>query len=186
MRIGIQPTSQNIDICMKGKEMLGLTLLSLGLTAAFLLFAFYQSRAGKTVVVEEVQKDGEEKKGGVERHNLWYYLGFVDDTPNLIRQVIAGNKKNGRPVRYIANLQYGTIDRYTGKIKRRKNPPLEKEGWLFDLIRVYFGKRWCRVPLIQHIKMLTIDRVVSKDTKSTGGQLADELEAESVSSGGLY
>ncbi|KND47761.1 MAG: hypothetical protein AB201_02405 [Parcubacteria bacterium C7867-006] len=157
-------------------------MLSLVLTALFLLFAFYQSRPSKTAKPEE----GQEKKSSNERHNLWYHLGFVDDTPNLIRQVVAGSAKSGRPIRYFGNLHDGVIDEATGIITSNPNPPLLSEGWFLNLIRKHFGKRWCRIPIIQHVKPLTIDRVVSKDTKSTVNELSDELDASTVVKEGLY
>src|ERR1035437_10051069 len=44
------------------------------------------------------QKTHDEVKG------FWQYFGLVDDTPNMIRAVVAGNENKGPIIRYIANV----------------------------------------------------------------------------------
>ncbi len=121
-----------------------------------------------------------------EVHDIWYWFGFVDDSPNVAYQVVAGPAKTGKPKRYMASLEYGFIDQKTGKVHKERQQEFEDNHPLLAYIRNTFGKRWYGIPIINNVKRLTIDRVVSKGTVAKQESLSDELSASTVVRFGLY
>lgn len=114
-------------------------------------------------------------------NNPWFRLGLVDDTNNAIYCIVAGNPKNGKIIRFVGNLTGKAVDPLTGKL-HLLNPgedPDPGEDELQTLIRK-FGKRFVRIPIIQNLKPLKIDRVTFKTTKEKGSRLKDQLNAETI------
>ncbi len=166
------------------------------ITALFILFK--DSKPKKKSEKDMATEDEEWNKKHDEVHDLWYYFGFVDDAPNVIREVVAGPEKSGRPKRFIANLRYGNINSKNGLIEMVADPNDLKDGEdlspFLNWIRHTFGKRWYGIPFITNVKPLTIDRVVNKNTgatqkdekKTEGYDVSVELEAMPVRRYGLY
>lgn len=130
-----------------------------------------------------------------ETHDLWYYLGFVDASPNTVRQVVAGSARSGKPKRYFGHIDYGVVDPETGKVYKKGEIPdsytefESGEGKFKALLRLIlenFGKRWYGIPFISNVKSLHIDRVVSKATSANQDSLSDELESKQVVRYGYY
>src|SRR5438874_2235684 len=90
-------------------------LLSLILTTAIFALGLFFLLTGKKV-------EGQEAKIQDEEHDIWYYLGFVDDTPNIIRAIVAGKEKTGRIIRYMGNIREKTVDPVTGVVTPYAGP----------------------------------------------------------------
>lgn len=166
--------------------MILLGALSVILTAVLVIIGLFLLVTGKKTGNGTTQTQDEKLQN--ETHDFWYYLGFVDDTPNVIRARVAGNEKNGRVVGYMSNLKGKVVDPRTGKINPR---PTNGDRYDGDnstnvFFRNTFGKRWYGIPFIQNVKPLSIDRVVSKDTEATQQTLSDELLPKTVVRYGLY
>jgi hypothetical protein len=137
------------------------------------------------------QKTHDEVKG------FWQYFGLVDDTPNMIRAVVAGNENKGPIIRYIANVTGMKYDpdqkmlvplEEIGKDNKGKpifENPYADESLLGTFLREKFGKRIYGWPIINNIRPLQIDRVVRAKTTTEKLTLADQLSASSVKRYGL-
>lgn len=125
--------------------------------------------------------------------DVWQYLGLIDDTPNLIRAVVAGDESKGPIIGYITNIPGKKYDpTQTGPRKivplTPGEDPRADESEVAKLIREFSGKRVFGLPIIRGIKPLTVDRVVQKDTKGKrdAAEFENQLIANSVKRYGLY
>ncbi len=194
--------------------MFSLAIASLSLTFILTCAAIYfVMTSTKKSPEEDGRVDIEEKKKHDQQLDIWYRFGFVDDTPNVFYQVVAGNERTGRPLRYFGYNDYSVMDRENGciiemeewkvdgkavklddKLKDEKEPfpkragdPLrDSDGPLLDLIRTLFGKRFYGIPFLQNVKPLTIDRVVFNSSEPDGRMASTELSASKVKRYGLY
>ncbi len=139
-----------------------------------------------------------EEQESSEKWGFWRSLGFVDETPNLIRAIVAGNEENGPIINYVGNVK-GKEIRPDGKLKpKRVNTKVTIEN-LTNLVRneisiqswliKTFGVRWIGLPYLRNVKPVYIDRVVRKDTEETPQEkirLSSALKASKVKKYGLY
>ena len=178
-----------------------ITLLSVVMVLLGLYFLLSKNSGGKRpsasssttsnpAGANKVPDDGSPvEKISDEEHDWWYYFGFVDDTPNVMRAVVAGNEKTGGIRRYMGNLSGKYIHPVTGKLTVRENPnnyEFEDAHPIFRFIQTEFGRRWYGIPFIRNVRRVLIDRVVSKNTQATQKSLSDELLANTVVRYGVY
>lgn len=130
--------------------------------------------------------ENEDQKTHDEVKSFWQYFGLVDDTPNLIRAVVAGNEDKGPIVGYLTDgsSKFDPILKRLVPIAPGEDPYAD-ENPLEKILRTKFGKRIYGWPLISNIRPLQIDRVVKAKTTTQKLKLADQLSASSVKRYGL-
>lgn len=162
-------------------------LLSITITAILVLSSLYSLLTRKN---GQDGTTGNKGKAQDEVKDFWQSFGLVDDSPNLIRAIVAGNENTGPIIGYMSNLQGRIVNSSTGEV-RHLNPDEDQyagENPFEKFIRTTFGKRVYGYPLIRSIKPLTIDRVVKKDTSKANesNDLSKQLDATFVRRYGLY
>ncbi len=125
------------------------------------------------------------ENSGDDPKNIWQILGFIPDTPNVIRAVVTGwDEKNGPIVEYI--LPNATYNTATKRIDDAANP-YENETLFYKKIREKFGMRRFGPPLISSLRPLFIDRVVNVDSQtSKNTSIMGQLVGSVVKRYGLY
>ena len=169
---------------LKGAYMWILTagLVSVILTVALIAVALFSSSS---------KKDEEAKnKNFSEDSSIWRKLGFIDETPNLIRAVVAGDAESGPILYYTANVRGKKIDK-KGRLTHLEDEEDQQSGLNpFQLFTIHtFGKRWIGLPFFRNVKPIDIDRVVKKDTQDADQEklkLSGVLGASKKTSYGLY
>jgi regulator of protease activity HflC (stomatin/prohibitin superfamily) len=125
-----------------------------------------------------------------EEKDFWQHFGLVDDSPNLIRAIVAGNENTGPIIGFITNVlgkKYDPITKKMVPLSPGENP-YGNETWFERFVRRTFGKRVFGFPFIRNLRPLTIDRVVKKNTSDGGSEtdLSKQLSASFVKRYGLY
>lgn len=102
-----------------------------------------------------------------DKRTLWYRLGFLNDTPKIIYCIVAGDEKKGRIVGYVGNVEGKIVEYNTGRVRSPEVGESADQGEdPFDtFFRKSFGKRPARIPFLQSVKPLTIDRVVIRNSQ---------------------
>lgn len=157
-----------------GSIVMTLILVALGLSLRF---------SGKKTEKPEEQRPNtngsNDPKMQDEPKDFWYWLGYAEDAPNVIRGIVAGPSGKGTVKRYITYQHDITLDTY-GKpfinadgewaltplaIGKYGTGRYREESDFDYWLREKYGKRRFGFPIINSLKELTIDRVVKVDTQ---------------------
>ncbi len=159
-----------------------LQYVSVGLTALFVIIGIFRlitrNATDESTTPSSVPRDTPSSDSG---KDFWGKLGLVDDTPNLIRAVVAGGTGNGPILYFIDNVPGRIYD--SGTKKMRDLEPGEDrykdEGFLERIVRNITGKRVYGLPFIRSFRPIKIDRVVKKEARAGGVAVAleDQLDA---------
>ncbi len=124
----------------------------------------------------------------VNKQSIWYRLGFVDYTDNVIYGVLGGNEKRGSIIGFVGNLSKfkKIVDWETGEVKDMPPGYVPEDDPVLKFLFEQYGKRWVRIPILRSLRPMKIYRVTVRETARQGTALDERLEATSVTRYGLY